>query len=111
MPGQQHFYGLNELDNLTRGGCRRARRWSEKKRLKKLNYMHQNPVKRRLVPFQLNEPMHYTDVTPTKARQLAHGESLRIVGTAPVEKPGDWPWSWRFYHLGDESILAMDRMP
>ncbi len=51
--------------------------WSEKKRLEKLNYMHNNPLKRRL-----------------------------------VESPGDWPWSsWRFYYLGDESVLAMDRMP
>jgi len=31
-----------------------------------------------VVPFQLNEPLHYTDVTPTKA----YGESLRVVGTA-----------------------------
>ena len=29
-----------------------------------------------------------------------------------VKEPGDWPWSsWRFYHLGDASVLAMDRMP
>ena len=50
--------------------------WSEKKRLEKLNYMHQNPVKRGL-----------------------------------VDNPGDWPWSsWRFYHLGDASLLAMDPM-
>ena len=51
--------------------------WSEKKRLEKLTYMHNNPVKRRL-----------------------------------VASPADWPWSsWRFYHLEDASILAMDRMP
>jgi putative transposase len=51
--------------------------WSEKKRLEKLNYMHNNPVRRRL-----------------------------------VAQPADWPWSsWRFYHLEDASILAMDRMP
>ncbi len=51
--------------------------WSEKKRLEKLNYMHNNPLKRRL-----------------------------------VENPGDWLWSsWRFHYLGDESVLAMDRMP
>jgi hypothetical protein len=48
--------------------------WSESKRLEKLQYMHGNPVKRRL-----------------------------------VENPGDWPWSsWRFYHLVDTSVLAMD---
>jgi hypothetical protein len=48
--------------------------YSEKKRLEKLDYMHANPVKRRL-----------------------------------VKKPGDWPWSsWRFYYLGDISLLAMD---
>ena len=29
-----------------------------------------------------------------------------------VAQPGDWPWSsWRFYYLGDRSILALDRMP
>ena len=58
-------------------GCYDMNIWSEKKRLEKLNYMHNNPVKRRL-----------------------------------VAQPGDWPWSsWRFYHLEDASILAMDRMP
>jgi REP-associated tyrosine transposase len=26
-----------------------------------------------------------------------------------VKTPGDWPWSsWRFYYLGDDSLLAMD---
>ena len=51
--------------------------WSERKRLEKLNYMHGNPVKRRL-----------------------------------VSQPGDWPWSsWRFYHLGDSSLLRMDKLP
>jgi putative transposase len=51
--------------------------WSEKKRIEKLDYMHNNPVKRGL-----------------------------------VKTPGDWPCSsWRFYYLGDASILAMDRMP
>ena len=50
--------------------------WSESKRLEKLQYMHGNPVKRRL-----------------------------------VANPVDWPWSsWRFYHLGDSSVLAMDRL-
>ena len=50
--------------------------WSESKRLEKLQYMHGNPVKRRL-----------------------------------VVNPVDWPWSsWRFYHLGDSSVLAMDRL-
>jgi putative transposase len=29
-----------------------------------------------------------------------------------VKNPGDWPWSgWRFYYLGDTSVLAMDRVP
>ncbi len=126
MRRQQHFHGLNHLHYLTTSTYRRARRWSEKKRvsadlfvrsavvrrqlqtnrrrekhvcatgfrvwqrkfydmniwsekkrLEKLNYMHQNPVKRRL-----------------------------------VEKQGDWPWSsWRFYYLEGASILAMERMP
>jgi len=50
--------------------------YSEKKRLEKLDYMHANPVKRRL-----------------------------------VNEPGDWPWSsWRFYYLGDTSLLAMDHV-
>ena len=49
----------------------------ESKRLEKLQYMHGNPLKRRL-----------------------------------VENPADWPWSsWRFYHLGDTRVLAMDRIP
>ena len=51
--------------------------WSEKKRLEKLNYMHNNPVNRCL-----------------------------------VKQAGGWPWSsWRFYYLGDASVLAIDRMP
>jgi len=51
--------------------------WSEKKRLEKLKYMHNNPVKRGL-----------------------------------VAQPGDWAWSsWRFYCLGDKSVLALDTMP
>ncbi len=29
-----------------------------------------------------------------------------------IEKPGEWPWSsWRFYDLGDASILSMDPKP
>jgi hypothetical protein len=28
-----------------------------------------------------------------------------------ASSPADWPWSsWRFYHLGDRSILEMDRL-
>ena len=51
--------------------------WSEKKRLEKLNYMHNNSVKRGL-----------------------------------AAEPGEWPWSsWRFYYLGDSSILSMDPVP
>jgi REP-associated tyrosine transposase len=50
--------------------------WSEKKRSQELNYMHNNPVKRRL-----------------------------------VNSPGEWPWSnWRFYFLGDDSLIVMDRL-
>ena len=50
--------------------------YTEKKCREKLEYMHNNPVKRRLV-------------------------------TAPA----DWPWSsWRFYFLGDASLLKMDRL-
>jgi putative transposase len=51
--------------------------WSERKIREKLNYMHNNPVRRGL-----------------------------------VARPADWPWSsWRFYYLGDSSVLAMDRLP
>ena len=51
--------------------------WSDKKRLEKLNYMHHNPARRRL-----------------------------------VKTPGNWPRSsWRYYCLGDDSLLAMDRVP
>lgn len=50
---------------------------SEKKVWEKLDYMHLNPVKRKL-----------------------------------VKEPGAWPWSsYRFYALGDSSMLAMDRWP
>lgn len=60
---QRRFYDMNV--------------WSEKKKLEKLNYMPNNPVKRVL-----------------------------------AKEPGDWPWSsWRYYFLGDESLLAMDRVP
>ena len=51
--------------------------YSEKKLREKLDYMHANPVKRRL-----------------------------------VDSAEKWPWSsFRFYHLGDSSVLEMDRMP
>jgi hypothetical protein len=64
---------VRTLDDL-RAELRFLNIWSEKKRLEKLNYMHNNPVKRGL-----------------------------------VAQPGDWPWSgWRFYYLGDWSLLAMD---
>ena len=50
--------------------------YTEKKFREKLEYMHNNPVKRGL-----------------------------------VASPGDWPWSsWRFYYLGDTSLLEMDRL-
>jgi len=50
--------------------------YTEKRGHEKLEYMHNNPVKRRL-----------------------------------VAAPGDWPWSsWRFYFLGDASLLEMDRL-
>jgi len=49
--------------------------YSERKRLEKLDYMHNHPVKRGL-----------------------------------VSSPDQWPWSsWRFYYLGDASVLEMDR--
>jgi putative transposase len=41
-------------------------------------------------------------------------EKLNYMHANPVKRglvsqPGDWPWSsWRFYHLEDSSILAMD---
>jgi putative transposase len=51
--------------------------YSERKRLEKLDYMHGNPVQRRL-----------------------------------VSSPDQWPWSsWRFYHLEDACVRAMDRCP
>jgi putative transposase len=44
------------------------------------------------------EKLHYMHGNPVKRRL--------------VENPSDWPWSsWRFYHLGDTSVLAMDRVP
>ena len=60
---QRRFYDLNI--------------WSDAKVREKLKYMHDNPVKRRL-----------------------------------VRSPEQWPWSsFRYYHLEDNSLLAMDRMP
>lgn len=51
--------------------------YSDKKRLEKMDYMHNNPVKRRL-----------------------------------VASPDQWSWSsFRFYYLGDASVLSMDRSP
>ena len=41
-------------------------------------------------------------------------EKLNYMHANPVKRglvkmPGDWPWSsWRFYNLGDDSLLAMD---
>ena len=43
-------------------------------------------------------------------------EKLEYMHGNPVKRglaanPGDWPWSsWRFYHLGDGSVLVMDRI-
>ena len=45
MPRQHHFHGLNQLDDLTASRVPRARRWSDKKRLEKLNYMR-HPAER-----------------------------------------------------------------
>ena len=60
--GQRRFYDLNV--------------GSEKKRLEKLNDLHNNPVQR-----------------------------------GWVKHPGQWPWpSWRFYHLQDAWVLAMDQL-
>ena len=42
-------------------------------------------------------------------------EKLDYMHNNPVERGlvshvGDWPWSsWRFYYLGDDSMIAMDR--
>lgn len=50
--------------------------YTARKRIEKLDYMHHNPVKRRL-----------------------------------VSSPDQWPWSsFRFYYLGDSSVLTMDRV-
>ena len=50
--------------------------YTEKKRIEKLDYMHNNPAKRRL-----------------------------------VSSPDQCPWSsFRFYYLGDSSVLTMDRL-
>jgi putative transposase len=50
--------------------------YTQRRRLEKLNYMHNNPVKRGL-----------------------------------VSSPDQWPWSsFRFYHLNDCTVLAMDRL-
>jgi len=44
------------------------------------------------------EKLNYMPMNPVKRRL--------------VQKPGDWPFSsWRFYYLGDASLLAMDRVP
>jgi putative transposase len=60
---QRRFYDLNI--------------WSDTKAREKLEYMHGNPVKRRL-----------------------------------ASSPEQWPWSsFRYYHLEDDSLLPMDRMP
>ena len=51
--------------------------YSDKKQQEKLDYMHANPVERRL-----------------------------------VDSADQWPWSsFRFYYLGDSSVLRMDRLP
>ncbi|MGH9359832.1 MAG: hypothetical protein ACRD1O_11760 [Terriglobia bacterium] len=51
--------------------------WSQTKILEKLDYMHANPVRRRL-----------------------------------VEYPEQWAWSsFRYYHLQDASVPAMDHLP
>ncbi|MBZ5538815.1 MAG: transposase [Acidobacteriia bacterium] len=43
-------------------------------------------------------------------------EKLNYMHANPVKRglvktPGDWPWSsWRFYYLGDDSLLTMDNV-
>jgi hypothetical protein len=43
-------------------------------------------------------------------------EKLDYMRNNPVKRglaasPGNWPWSsWRFYNLGDRSVLEMDRL-
>ena len=65
-------FELGHLRFITTGTYRRVPVFS----IPKLDYMHNNPVKRRL-----------------------------------VASPADWPWSsWRFYFLGDRSLLEMDRI-
>ncbi len=59
--------------------------YSEKKRLEKLDYMHNNAMKRGLVP------------------------GISICSSLATCHCSLWPWSsWRFYFLQDTSILEMD---
>ncbi len=56
-------------------------------------------------------------IVPLGWRENARVATTQYVHNNPVKRglvsqPWDWQWSsWRFYHLKDSSILAMDRMP
>lgn len=86
MPRQQHFYRLNHLHYITPSTHRPARAYDSGR-------------------FKHN----FTTVLG----ELRTALQSRIVGHGcVVQKPGDWPFSsWRFYYLGDASLLAMDRVP
>ncbi len=69
--------------------------------------MHDQPHyrvwERRFFPFNL-----YTEKKRLEKLDDMHHNPVK---RGLVATPGDWPWSgWRFYHLGEGSILEMDQI-
>lgn|SRR5487761_179374 len=59
---------------------------------------------RRFYPFGL-----YTEEKRLEKLSYMHANPVK---RGLVISPADWPWSsFRFYYLGDDSILRMDRLP
>jgi hypothetical protein len=99
--------------------------YTEEKRREKLNYMRNNPVKRGLVTSPGDWPWSRRGgevLFPARRVSPAHGPAglsrplervpsghRRPQRTGVCASP---PWSsWRYYYLGDSSVLTMGRIP
>jgi putative transposase len=64
---------------------------------------HYRVWQRRFVPFNV-----YTEKKRLEKLDYMHGNPVK---RGLVPSPDEWAWSsWRFYYLGDRSVLEMDRL-
>jgi REP element-mobilizing transposase RayT len=122
---QHHFYGANHLHYLTKSIYRRVRVFdSDRFRLnftRTLDHLRAELGFRMIGYVLMPEHFHLlfqpwpAEATPETMKEVKQGSarSFSIVNRQSSNRQSaDWPWSsWRFYHLGDASILAMDRTP